>query len=52
MCMLAIQSMPYVATLLTAAVSAWSNGRMRSSAVVVPLSSFTPEPEPVLPKAA
>ncbi len=49
--MLAIQSLPYLATVMTAVLSARSNARARHSAVVVPLPLSAPE-EPVLPKAA
>ena len=49
---LAIQTLPYFATVLTAIMSAWSNARQQSSAVVVPLPTASPEPGPVLPKAA
>ncbi len=50
-CMLAIQTLPYLATVVTAAMSALSNVNERPAAVVVPLSVAS-EPEPVLPKAA
>jgi hypothetical protein len=51
---LAIQTLPYLATVLTAIMSARSNAGKRASAVVVPLPTMRPEPEPepVLPKAA
>jgi exo-beta-1,3-glucanase (GH17 family)/cellulose synthase/poly-beta-1,6-N-acetylglucosamine synthase-like glycosyltransferase len=47
---LAIQTLPYLATVLTAIVSARSNAPKRSSGLVVPLSPATSKP--VLPKAA
>ena len=47
---LAIQTLPYFATVLTAIISARSNAPERTSSVVVPLSSGASEP--VLPKAA
>ncbi|HEX3653077.1 MAG TPA: glycosyltransferase family 2 protein [Rhizomicrobium sp.] len=52
MCMLAIQSLPYLATMVTAVMSARSNAREKAALIMVPLSVSTPEPEPVLPKAA
>ncbi|MBV9571674.1 MAG: glycosyltransferase [Alphaproteobacteria bacterium] len=52
MCMLSIQSLPYLATVLTAALSAQSNARFRRLAVVLPLPGKTTDPKPVLPKAA
>ena len=52
MCMLAIQSLPYLATVLTAVLSARSNARVRRLAVVLALPAKTAGTEPVLPKAA
>src|SRR5205814_3637836 len=53
MCMLAIQTLPYLATVITAVMSALSNLRRRPAAVIVPLPAKpTQEPEPVLTKAA
>jgi hypothetical protein len=52
MIMLAIQSLPYMATLVTAYFSAMANAK-RVGADVMPLPKpAEPEPEPVLPKAA
>ena len=52
MCMLAIQTLPYLATVATATMSARSNAREHAAAIMVPLPVAAPEPEPVLPKAA
>jgi len=53
MCMLAIQSLPYLATVVTALLSAQSNARRKPATMIVPVSvAPTPESEPVLPKAA
>jgi hypothetical protein len=52
-CMLAIQTLPYLATVITAIMSALANLRKRSAAVVLPLHTKpAPEPEPALTKAA
>ncbi|HEY1637251.1 MAG TPA: glycosyltransferase family 2 protein [Rhizomicrobium sp.] len=52
--MLAIQSLPYLSTVVTAAMSAASNAQPQRSAVVLPLPIYQAdaEPEPVLTKAA
>ena len=50
MAMLLIQTLPYLATVVTGAVSALSNARTRQKAIVLPLPAA--KPEPVLPKAA
>jgi cellulose synthase/poly-beta-1,6-N-acetylglucosamine synthase-like glycosyltransferase len=54
MAMLAIQTLPYLSTVLTAALSAQSNAKPQATAVVLPLpaSKAGAEPEPVLIKAA
>ena len=52
MCMLAIQGLPYLATVATAILSARANARNRPAAVLVPLAVAPAEPKPVLPKAA
>jgi hypothetical protein len=52
MCMLAIQSLPYLATVVTALMSARSNTHRQPAAIVVPLPVSAQKPEPVLPKAA
>jgi cellulose synthase/poly-beta-1,6-N-acetylglucosamine synthase-like glycosyltransferase len=48
--MLTVQSMPYLATVITAAMSALSNMRAKPKAIVLPMPA--PAAEPVLPKAA
>ncbi len=50
-CTLAIQTLPYFATVVTAGMSALSNARKRPKAVIVPLSPKSSR-EPVLSKAA
>jgi hypothetical protein len=53
MCMLAIQSLPYLATVVTALLSAQSNARKKPAGMIVPLPPVrAPGPKPVLPKAA
>ena len=52
MTMLSIQSLPYVATLITACVSAISYRRMAAPAPVILLPAAAGTVEPVLPKAA
>ena len=52
MTMLSIQSLPYVATLITACVSAISYRGIAAPAPVVVLPTATAASEPVLPKAA
>ena len=52
MTMLSIQSLPYVATLITACVSAISYLRIVAPTPVIVLPSATAASEPVLPKAA
>jgi hypothetical protein len=52
MTMLSIQSLPYVATLITACVSAISYRRMVAPAPVILLPAAAGTVEPVLPKAA
>jgi hypothetical protein len=47
--MLAIQSLPYVATVITAGLSAFSNAKMLRAPGASALKSAT---DPVLPKAA
>jgi hypothetical protein len=52
-CMLAMQTLPYLATVITAVMSALSNLHKRPAGMLVPLSSkTTPDAEPVLTKAA
>ncbi len=50
MVMVGVQSLPYFATILTAAISAMSNKARRSSPVIA--SAPPPSQEPALPKAA
>jgi hypothetical protein len=52
MTMLSIQSLPYVATLITACVSAISYRRIATPAPVIMLPTAAGAAEPVLPKAA
>jgi hypothetical protein len=47
MSMLAVQTLPYLATVVTAALSALSNARQQSAQLVA-----VPSPPPALPKAA
>ena len=51
MVMIAVQSLPYFATVSTAAISALSNKR-RTGAQVITMPSPTPQPDPALSKAA
>jgi cellulose synthase/poly-beta-1,6-N-acetylglucosamine synthase-like glycosyltransferase/exo-beta-1,3-glucanase (GH17 family) len=51
MVMIAVQSLPYLATVSTAAISALSNKR-RTGAQVITMPSPTPQPDPALSKAA
>jgi exo-beta-1,3-glucanase (GH17 family)/cellulose synthase/poly-beta-1,6-N-acetylglucosamine synthase-like glycosyltransferase len=48
MVMIAVQSLPYFATIVTAAISAMSYKSLRSS----PVRAAAPQPKPALPKAA
>jgi hypothetical protein len=53
MVMITVQSLPYLATVVTAAISAASNKRhARQPVIVVTSPAPEPEPEPALPKAA
>jgi cellulose synthase/poly-beta-1,6-N-acetylglucosamine synthase-like glycosyltransferase/exo-beta-1,3-glucanase (GH17 family) len=52
MVMVAVQSLPYLATVVTAAISAASNKQRERKPVVVAAPAPEPEPEPALPKAA
>jgi hypothetical protein len=48
MVMIGVQSLPYLATIITAAISAMSYKSQRA----MPASKPAPQPEPAMPKAA
>jgi hypothetical protein len=51
MVMVSVQSLPYLATVVTASISAISNKQRRAIAILAPAPAV-PEPEPAISKAA